>query len=445
MSVSENEDVDALQAKITELQTELEAERADREPAAEEHHHPRGLSVVAGILVVLACVLAPLSVTSVWANRIVSNTDQYVKTVAPLATNPQVQAVLTNEVTAAIMDNVDVQGVTQDALSALASQRDLRPAVAAALPGLAGALVSGIENFVHDQVAAFIASPQFATLWDQVNRVAHASVVRLLSGTGSGVLTAQGDSVTLNLAPIIDQVKAALVAKGFSLASSIPPINRSFVLMQSSSITKAQTAYHTLDRLGIWLPIVAIVLLVGGVLLARDKRRALLRGSLGLAGSMVVLGLGLALMRTWYVNTTPGNVLSASAAGDVFDTLVRFLRTALRAVGVLALVLAFTAFVSGPSPSALRTRRSFTQGIGSLRGSAESAGWQTGRVGTWTYSHRKALRWTVAGLGGLVLVLWSQPTAWVVLGIAVVVLLLLAVIEFVGRPMPAEPAQQAHT
>jgi hypothetical protein len=441
VSVSENEDVGALQARIEELQSQLETERTRKESSMEEaqRHHPRGLSVLAGILVVLACVLAPLSVTSVWANRIVSDTDQYVKTVAPLADNPEVQAVLTDEVTQAVLDNVDVQGVTHDALGALASQRDLRPAVAAALPGLEGALVQGIENFVHDQVASFIASDQFAQLWDEVNRVAHAQVVRLLSGNTSGVVTTQGDSVTLNLAPIIEQVKSALVAKGFTLASSIPQVNRSFVLMQSSSITKAQTAYDTLDTLGLWLPLIAIVLLVGGVLLARDRRRALLRGCLGLAGAMVVLGVGLAVMRTWYVDTTPGNVLSSSAAGDVFDTLVRFLRTALRAVGVLALVLAFTAFVSGPSPSALRTRRSFTHGIGSLRGSAEAAGWQTGRVGTWTYTHRKALRWTVAGLGGLVLVLWSQPTAWVVLVIALVVLLLLAVIEFVGRPT------QAHT
>lgn len=441
MSVSENEDVGALHARIEELQAQLETERTRKESSMEEPpgHHPRGLSVLAGILVVLACVLAPLSVTSVWANRIVSDTDQYVKTVAPLADNPEVQAVLTDEVTQAVLDNVDVQGVTHDALAALASQRDLRPAVAAALPGLEGALVQGIENFVHDQVASFIASDQFAQLWDEVNRVAHAQVVRLLSGNTSGVVTAQGDSVTLNLAPIIEQVKSALVAKGFTLASSIPQVNRSFVLMQSSSITTAQTAYDTLETLGLWLPLIAIALLVGGVLLARDRRRALLRASLGLAGAMVVLGVGLAVMRTWYVDTTPGNVLSSTAAGDVFDTLVRFLRTALRAVGVLALVLAFTAFVSGPSPSALRTRRSFTHGIGSLRGSAEAAGWQTGRVGTWTYTHRKALRWTVAGLGGLVLVLWSQPTAWVVLVIALVVLLLLAVIEFVGRPT------QAHT
>jgi hypothetical protein len=268
-------------------------------------------------------------------------------------------------------------------------------------------------------------------------------VVRLLSGDTTSAITAQGDSVSLNLGPIIEQVKAALVAHGFTLANSIPTIDRSFVLMQSSSVTHAQTAFSFLNGIGIWLPIVAILLLVGGVLLARDKRAALFRAGLGLAGAMLVLGIVLAIGRTWYVNTTPGNVLTSSAAGGVFDTLVRFLRTSLRAVAVVGLVMAFTAFVSGPSKGALRVRGAFTGGIGSLRGDAQSAGWNTGRLGTWTYAHKNALRLAAAVLGGAILVFWSQPTAWVVVFIALFVVLLLAVIEFLAAPPPAQASEPA--
>lgn len=434
-----DDDVDALKARVNELEGELEKEREHTMAMPTEGRpHPRGLSVLSAVMIVVALVLAPLSVASVWADRVVSNTDQYVKTVEPLADNPDVQAALTDQVTLAIMDNLDVANVTQEALATLADRPNIPPTLAAAIPGLQGALVSGIENFVHDQVAKVIASPQFTQVWDAVNRNAHSQVVRLLSGDTSGAISIQGDAVTLSLQPIIDQVKTALVAKGFTLANSIPAVDRSFVLMQSSSVGHMQTAFSALNGIGIWLPIFVIALLVGGVLLARDRRRALFRTGLGLAGAMVVLGVVLAIGRTWYVNTTPGNVLTASAAGGVFDTLIRFLRQALRAVAVFGLVVAFIAWVSGPSGGALRLRRGFTQGIGSLRGSAESAGWQTGRVGTWTYAHRTALRITAFGLGGLILVLWSQPTAWVVVFIALLVLLLLAVIEFLGRP--AHPA-----
>jgi hypothetical protein len=162
-----------------------------------------------------------------------------------------------------------------------------------------------------------------------------------------------------------------------------------------------------------------------------------MRAGLGIAAAMILLGAALAVARTWYVNQTPADVLTPAAAGDVFDTLVRFLRTGLRAVGVLGLVLAFAAFVSGPSPAAVGTRHGFTHGIGSLRKGAEAAGWQTGPVGSWTFAHRRALRLVAAALGGVVLMFWSQPTAWVVVGVALVVLLALAVIEFLGRPPAA--------
>ncbi|WP_180934478.1 hypothetical protein [Nocardioides ungokensis] len=351
--MSETQEVDALRARIAELESQLAAAGPPPPAEVEEHRHVRGLSVVSGILVVLAVVLAPLSVTSVWANRVISNTDQYVKTVEPLVHDPAVQAVLTDEVTTAVLDNIDVQGVTKEALTALAKQRGVSADVSAVIPGLEAALVNGVNGFVHDQVAKFIASDQFAQVWDQVNRAAHAQMVRLLSGEQGGAVTAQGDTVTLNLGPIIAQVKAALVNQGFSLADKIPTVNKTFVLVQSSSVTHAQGAYKLLEKLGVWLPIIALALLIGGVALARDRRRALLLGGLGLAAAMILLGGALAVARTWYVNETPGNVLTPDAAGSVFDTLVRFLRSSLRAVGVLGLVLAFAAFISGPSTAAV--------------------------------------------------------------------------------------------
>ncbi|MFC4787204.1 hypothetical protein ACT8ZV_22195 [Nocardioides sp. MAHUQ-72] len=438
--MSQTQDVEVLRARIAELEARL----ATAEAPPEEKHHVRGLSAVAGVLVVLACVLAPLSVTSVWASRVISDTDQYVKTVAPLIDDPGVQAALADQVTQAVLDNIDVERVTSGTLDALAAQKGVPPAVSSAIPGLQIALVNGINGFVADQVDKIIASDQFAQVWDQVNRVAHEQIVVLLSGEQGGAVTAQGDSVTLNLGPVVDEVKSRLVAQGFTLAEKIPTVDKTFVLVQSSSVTKVQWAYSALEKLGTWLPFIAVALLVGGVLLARDRRRALLRGGLGIAAAMILLGVALAVARTWYVNETPGNVLTPEAAGSVFDTLVRFLRTGLRAVGVLGLVLAFTAFLSGPSTAAARTRHAFTHGIGSVRGSAEAAGWHTGRLGTWTWAHRTALRLTAAILGGVVLMFWNQPTGWVVVGIALVVVLVLAVIEFLARPpAPTSPAATA--
>ncbi|HSE10669.1 MAG TPA: hypothetical protein VLB29_18540 [Nocardioidaceae bacterium] len=437
--MDDTQEVEHLRARIAELESRLATADQPAAPQKPEGRRSVWWAVSSAVVITIACVLAPFSVASVWASSVLSDTDQYVETVAPLADDPAVQAAVANEVTRAIFENLDIQGITTEALQTIAAQPDVPPRVAAALPGLAGPITNGVESFTRDQVDAVLASPQFASLWAEVNRLAHEQVVKLLEGNQGGAVSAQDGAITLNLGPIVAQVQDRLVAGGFELAANIPTVDRSFTLAQSDAITEAQGLYSLLNTLGVWLPIVALALLVVGVLLARDRRRALLRGALGVAAAMVLLGITLALARAWYVETTPANVLTEQAAGGVFDTLVRFLRTGLRALGVLALIVALAAFLTGPSTAAVKTRQSLERGIGSAREGAEAAGWDTGRVGTWTYAHRRALRITALLGGGLVLMFWTQPTGWVVVTIAVVVALVLAVIEFLGQP-PAQPA-----
>lgn len=439
--MSEASEVERLRARVAELEAELTKENPT--PRRGTTRRSVWWAVSSAVLITIACVLAPLSVASVWASTEISDTEQYVATVAPLADDPAVQSAIADEVTSVVLENLDLEAVTTQALETLAAQENVPPRVAAALPGLAVPITNGIEGFTRTQVGNVLASAQFAAIWEQVNRLAHEQVVKLLEGEQGGAVSAQGDTITLNLGPVITQVKERLVAQGFTLAENIPAIDRSFVLVQSEAITQAQGFYRLLNTLGAWLPLIALALLAAGVLLARDRRRALLRGALGVTGAMVALGVALAIARTLYVDATPLDILTPEAAGSVFDTLVRFLRTALRATAVLGLVVALAAFLSGPSAASVRTRTALEHGIGSLRGGAEAAGWRAGRVGTWTYAHKAALRISALIAGGLVLMFWTRPTAWVVIVTALLVVLALAVIEFLGSPPAAgAPAPQ---
>lgn len=441
---NEANELERLRARVAALEAELTAARrtqpADPDPpAGRAGTRSRWRAVSSAFLVVLACALAPLSVASVWASTQVSDTERYVETVAPLAHDPAVQTAIADNVTRAIFENLDIEQLTSEALTALSRQPNVPPRVADALPALATPIADGVENFTRSQVERIVASPRFAAAWDQVNRVAHEQVVNLLEGTQGGVVSAQGDTVTLNLAPIIELVKERLVAQGFDLAGRIPTVDRSFVLVQSDAITDAQAAYRLLNTLGAWLPFITLALFAAGVALARDRRRALLVGALGVTGAMLLLGVLLAVGRVMYLDAVPPEILSEAAAGSVFDSLVRFLRTGLRTVAVLGLVVALGAFMTGPSAAAVRTRAALAHGIGFLRGGAEAAGWRTGRFGTWTYGHKRWLRVGTVVAGGLVLLFWTRPTGWVVLWTALIVLLMLAIIEFLGRP-PTQPA-----
>jgi hypothetical protein len=430
--MNDEAEVARLRARVAELETQLAEAPARGGPPAPATASAWRVAV-SGLCLVLGCVLAPVSVASVWVNTIIGDTDAYVETVAPIAEQPAVQAALADAVTDVVLENLDVPQLTSDALTTLSELEDMPPRVASALPALAVPISSGIESFTRDQVDKALASPRFATIWAEVNRLAHEQVLRLLEGDQDGVVTAQGDTITLNLGPIVEEVSNQMVDAGFSLAANIPTVDRQFTLVQSEAVTQAQTGYRLLDALGTWLPFVSLALIAAGVLLARDRWRALLRGALGVTVGMVLLGIALAIARTAYVTTTPADILTPEAAGDVFDLLVRFLRTTLRAVAVLGLVVAVAAFLSGHSPAAVRARGSLERGFAGVRRRGEQAtGRDTGRFGSWLSAHLRALRVVVVSLGALVLLLWSSPTAWVVLWTGLVVVVALAILQLLS-------------
>jgi hypothetical protein len=441
LTPDERAELERLRAEVADLRSQVAAAPVPVEQVVIPPSPPRRQrwrSVVATLLIVIGCILAPISVVAVWTKNLVTDTDRYVTTVAPLARDPAIQSAVADKVTAEIFARLDVPAITNQAVDALA-ERGLPPLVATQLHALTGPLSSGVESFVRTEVEKVVASDAFANAWVAANREAHTALVAALTGqTGEGV-TIANDTVSINLGPFIQAVKQRLIENGFELASRIPDINPSFTVLQSDAITKARGAFNLLNALGNWLPVIALILLALGVYVAKDHRRALMGAGLGLAAGMLSLGLGIALFRTIYLNALPLGVLTPDAAASFYDTLVRFLRLGLRTVLVFGLIVALAGFFTGRSITAVRARAGLSRGIAWLRGGAEKAGFRTGPVGAWVYTYKRVLRIAVLGIAALVLVFWDQPTGRVIIGITLGVLVALVIIEFLGRPPSPAP------
>jgi hypothetical protein len=430
-AAAERAEAERLRAQVAELHAGQDHPAA---PARRKHNGWR--APVSVVLIVIGCLLAPLSVIAVWTANQVSNTDRYVANLEPLVHDPAVQRALTDKITIAIDTRLNVKGLTTQAATAL-SQKGLTR-VGALLNTFSGQLASAVHGFIHTQVAKIVASPQFARLWVEVNRRSHAQLVKALSGQGSSSITISNGKVVLNLGPLIDLVKTRVAARGLTIVSKIPQINPTFPLFDAKYLVKAQTGYRLLNDLKIVLPILTLVLLGLGVYVARGHRRALIGAGLGFAASMAILGLGLTIFRGIYLNSVPSSVLPADAAAVLYDTLVRFIRDGLRVLLVVGLIVAIAAFFTGPSVTAVRTRGAFEHGFDWIRGRGERAGVSTGPVGRWTYTHRRALRIAAVAIAALIFVFWGQPTWVTALVIAIILLVVLGLIELIGRP-PAQP------
>jgi hypothetical protein len=431
----ERSELERLRAEVASLRSQVRQAGREAAPGGRQ----RWRTIVAVLLIVVGCVLAPLGVVAIWARNQVTNTDRYVATVAPLAEDPAIQQAITDQITNQVFTYIDVRGLTTQAVDALSQRGSLPPRVADQLQALTVPIANGLQSFTRSQVAKIVQGQAFADAWVQANRAAHQELVKALTGEGGGAITVENDTVSINLAAFIQTVKQQLTAAGFTLAERIPTVNASFTVFRSADVARVQRGFNLLNTLGVWLPVIALVLLVLGVYVAKDHRRALVGAALGVAAGMVLLALGLAVFRSIYLDGVPASVLPHDAAAVLYDTIVRFLRAGLRTILVLGLVVAAGAFLTGPSVTAVRSRQSLAGVIGWLQGSAEHAGLRTGPVGTWVGAHKRALRIGAVVVASLALVFWGRPTGKVVIGLALALLVALAIIEFLGRPPQPTP------
>jgi hypothetical protein len=427
LSLDERAELEALRHEVTTLRSNPPARR----------RRVGWRSPVATLLIVLGCVLAPLSVLGIWTANQVSDTNRYIATVTPLIQEPAIQNALTDKITDRIVAEINVPGLATQTAAQL-NQRGL-PRAATLLQNFSGSIAGAVDGFIHSNIARIVTGPAMARVWVQANTVAHQQLVAALSGRGSTAITTSNDQVVLNLAPFIKVAQQNLANRGLTLVARLPTPNTSFALFPSKELVKAQTAYRLINDLKIILPIASLLLIAIGVYVARSHRRALLGAGLGFAASMFVLAAALLIVRGAYLNAIPAGTLPSDAAAAAFDIMVRFIRLALRGLLVVGLVVAAGAFLTGPSVSAVRIRSWFTAGFGWIRHQAEHIGVSTGPVGRWTYAHRRGLRVGAVALAALIFVFWGQPTVDVVIVFVVVLLVVLGLIELIGRP-PAPSA-----
>jgi hypothetical protein len=335
----------------------------------------------------VSVVLLPIAGLTVWVRNLVLDTDKYVDTVAPLASNTDVPDTVANRITTRLFSEVNVEQEAKDALPERAQF-------------LASPIASGVETFTREVATRALASDQFEWLWRNANERAHNAVDKVLTGEGKNVSVKNG-KVVLDLTPIVNAVIQRLDDRGVTVFDSVlqdaSKKNLQVELFDASQLEKARGAVHLLDRLRIVLVVLVFVLLGVALALSGNRRRTLMRWGIGVVVAMAITAALLALARSAFL----GVAKNRDTAAAVFDILTNLLRNGIRTVAVLGLIIAVAAFLSGPSRLVVRTREGTRRLIGSI-GRTDQSGWEPGPVGTWVDAHKVALR--VAGVALAILV-----------------------------------------
>lgn len=401
-----DDEIERLRQENERLRGEVDGLRGS-EPSGAPPRRVRRLS--AWVMLVVACLLAVVSVLVVFVRNEALNTDAYVSTVQPLASNPAIQTAVANKVADSLISKVDVNGKVKGALPARAGF-------------LAAPITSGLDTAVHQITLRLVQSQAFQTLWTKVNRQAHQQLVNLLTGTTTGPLASDQGKVTLHLGTVAADVKKQLDSHGITIFDRVPTGNGpTLVLFESAKLAKAQRLIRALNRLALVLPAVTIIFFVGSILLAIDRRKGFVRAAAGLAVSMVLMLIGSDVGRSQYLHAL-SKTLPLAAAAASFDIVTANPLRVVRIILIVSVVAAVVAAVVG-NPW-VRDR------LGTLSMPSWLVGGPFVRFVT---TFRTAVQWVVAGVGALVLLAWVDPTPLAVVVVLVVVLAVEALVAFVAR------------
>ena len=411
-----SDDVESLKAQLQRAEEEL-ARAKDKK---QRRHRIR--TFFTGFLVVLTALVFTLAITAGWTRRTLFNTDQYVRTVAPIVEHDSVQRVLSERLTSEVLLLINTDELVAQALPPRALI-------------LSGPIVGAIEDFVEERVRERLGSDQFAERWANINRFAHTQIMAVLRGEGGAVLTTDDGTVTLNLLPVINEVlvrveerAAGLIGQDVDLPEitegevpeeahvkieaalgvDVPEDFGEIVVFQSDKLEAAQEGLELVDRAVLLLLIVAALLIPLTLWVARRRRRTLIQLCTGILIGLVVVRRLVMYMQDQIVDLArPENQDAAQAIVD--DLMRNFFRLTAYLI-VIGIVVIVIALVTGPYPWAMKLRRRSRELAGSV-GGAVSARAQDDSTTEWVQAHRDALQ--IGGAIFLVLMLLIFDLSWI--------------------------------
>jgi len=392
------------------------------------------------VLVVLTSLMVTVAVAGVWARRNALNTDRWVETVGPLGSDPAVQEALGRYLTTQVMTAVDAEAFFEEVLPERGQI-------------LAVPLANALRGFVADRVDGFLASDEFAGLWEGANRQAHAAAVAVLEGDEgrlqeAGAVEVQDGEVVMNLVPVVnallerigqaspeilgrtvdiptvsvdDLPEEAIARIERALGRELPDDFGQFTVFDATTLTQVQDTVDLVDRLVVAVVVLAAVLLAVTLWVAPRRRRTLLQLLLGIMlGVVLVRRVGLrAEAEVLELVRMPEN---RDAAAAVVGAFVSSLLDATALVLAVLAIVAGAAVVTGDYPWIVSGRRRAASLARAAGGLATGAAGRTSdpAVTAWVAGQRDLLQAGGVVVGVLVLLV-ADLSWWGIVALAVVV------------------------
>ncbi len=323
-------------------------------------------------LVIITSVFVLVASLAVWGKRTLFDTDRFTKVVASVVDDPAVTNAMADKLTDSVFDAVQESGVVADN-----TPEQLQPL----LPVLRGAL----RGFVAEQVDKFLSSDTGQQLMVRSVGRSHRAAMRVLEGENPGnAVNIENGAVVLNLVPAVNAVLGRVQERGLLTDKDLPDIDESQSPQEQISelsdalgidlkptfgqitvyendkiangeayVATAQKIAKQIKRLVVLLVLLAIVLIAVTILIAKDRRRAVIWLGIGVATGVVLAQIA----ERRLVQRIPRLIVDAdsrAAAESVVSSFTHSLGNVNIALFVIAILAALIGFMARPGGVDLR-------------------------------------------------------------------------------------------
>lgn len=288
--------------------------------------HYSSKNLLAWVLLIVGLLTAPFAVIALWLRITLLDTNQFVKTLSPLSSDPAIVASVSKNIADNFFQNIDAEGKIREALPE--NSKFLAPSLAV-----------GMQSFVQSKGQDLATSKQFNQVWETIIRTMHPQIINLLEGKNN-LLKAQNGVISLDLKDIISPLRYELDSKGIKIFDNVA-IDTKIILLKSDKLALIQVITNRILSLGAILPILVLVFLIGSVLASVNHRKFLVNVGFGISLSMLLLFFLIYSGQKQFIAAS--GELSIEATSAFYKIITHYLQQTAGIVLVLGIIIALVA------------------------------------------------------------------------------------------------------
>ena len=313
--------------------------------------------ILAGVALVLACLLILVTTVAVWTHQVVLNTDRFTSLAGRVMAEPAVIDPLSDRISDQVVAALDVQ----DRLEARLPD---------AVKPLAGTLTLAVGSAIDTRLQVALLNPRIQAALLRTLAVTHAGVVNLLRDKPDSVSVVDG-YIVVQVFPVVGEALAELQTGGVipadiqlpdltspdapgvlagrlqtALGVTLPADFGTIQLVKADRLLAVRSYVQAFDVIVVALVILSILLVLLALWLARDRRRMVIYLGIGTLIAFLVARLA--------INGIENAVLSGIAQDDVagavravVDATVEDLRGLTIVIVIITGIVALVAYLTG--------------------------------------------------------------------------------------------------